>query len=72
MARVKRVIGTDFWLDEKVVDMFSPEDKLFYLYLLSNPHTTQLGIYPVAKKVMAFELGYSLESVKVLLDRFEN
>ena len=72
MARVKRVVCTDFWTDEKVVEMFSPEDKLFYLYLLSNPHTTQLGIYPIAKKVMAFEIGYSLEAVKVLLDRFEN
>jgi hypothetical protein len=38
---------------------------------LTNPHTTQLGIYPINKKVMAFELGYSLESVTVLLDRFE-
>ena len=72
MARVKRVVCTDFWTDEKVVDMFSPEDKLFYLYLLSNPHTTQLGIYLIAKKVMAFEIGYSLEAVTVLLDRFEN
>lgn len=69
---IKRIVSTDFWTDEKIVDLFSPEDKLFFLYLLTNPHTTQLGIYPVAKKVMAFELGYSLEAVKVLLDRFES
>ena len=56
---IKRIVDTDFWLDDKVVDMFSPEDKLFMLYLLTNPHTTQLGIY-------------SLETVSVLLDRFES
>lgn len=69
---IKRIVSTDFWTDEKVVDMFSPEDKLFFLYLITNPHTTQLGIYPIAKRVMAFELGYSMEAVDVLLDRFEN
>ena len=68
---IKRIVDTDFWLDDKVVDMFSPEDKLFMLYLLTNPHTTQLGIYPLNRRVMAFELGYSLETVNVLLERFE-
>lgn len=68
---VKRVIDTDFWTDDKVVDMFSPEDKLFFLYLLTNPHTTQLGIYALNKKVMAFEIGYSVEAVTVLIERFE-
>lgn len=69
---IKRIIDTDFWLDNKVVDLFSPEDKLFFLYLITNPHTTQLGIYPINKRVIAFELGYALEAVGVLLDRFQN
>lgn len=69
---MKRVIDTEFWNDDKVVEMFSPEDKLFFLYLMTNPHTTQLGIYHINKKYMAFELGYSIEAVTVLLDRFEN
>lgn len=69
---VKRIVDTSFWNDDKVVEQFSPEDKLFMLYLLTNPHTTQLGIYQINKKVMAFELGYSLETIGVLLDRFED
>lgn len=72
MGSVSRVISTSFWEDEKVVTEFSPEDKYFYLYLLTNPHTTQLGIYRLVPKVAAFELGYSIEAVIVLLDRFEN
>ena len=69
---IKRIVDTDFWLDDKVVDMFSPEDKLFFLYLMTNPHTTQLGIYQINRRVMAFEIGYSTDSINVLLDRFEN
>ena len=69
---IKRVVDVNFWNDDKVVDSFSPEDKLFMLYLMTNPHTTQLGIYAINKKQMAFELGYSLDTINVLLDRFEN
>lgn len=68
---IKRVVDTQFWTDDKVIEIFSPEDKLFMLYLMTNPHTTQLGIYKVSKKIMAFETGYSTDTISVLLDRFE-
>lgn len=68
---VKRLVSTDFWLDEKV-DGFSPEDKYFMLYLLTSPFTKQLGIFSISIRQAAFHLGYSVESVKVLLDRFSN
>lgn len=72
MGRIKRIIDTEFWTDDKVVNCFSPEDKYFMLYLLSNPHTTQLGIYKFNAKVAAFELGWDKYAVETLLDRFEN
>jgi len=68
---IKRLVDVGFWNDDKVIDMFSPEDKLFMLYILTNPHTTQLGIYKINKKIMAFELWYSIETIVILLDRFE-
>ena len=68
---IKRVVDTAFWTDGKV-DEFSPEDKYFMLYLLTNPFTTQLGIYEISIKQVAFQMGYSIDAVKVLLDRFEN
>lgn len=67
---VKRIVDTSFWTDGKV-DEFSPEDKYFMLYLLTNPFSTQLGIYEISIKQVAFQLGYSVDAVKVLLDRFE-
>lgn len=67
-----RIVRLSFWNDEKIVEQFSAEDRYFFLYLLTNPHSTQLGIYPLVRKTAAYELGYSVEAVAVLLDRFEN
>lgn len=69
---IKRIVDVQFWNDDKVLEFFSPEDKLFMLYLMTNPHTTQLGVYPINKKHMSFELGYTIDVINVLLDRFEN
>ena len=68
---VKRIVSTSFWSDSKI-DTFSPEDKYFMLYLLTNPHTTQLGIYEFSMKHAAFEMGYSVETVQALLSRFQD
>lgn len=68
---MKRIVSTNVWTDSKVVEKFSPEDKLFWVYLLTNPHTTMLGIYELPIKTAAFHLGYSKETIAVLLDRFE-
>ena len=68
---INRIVNTDFWGDEKVLDSFSVEDKYFWLYLLTNPQTKQLGIYKLPIKIMAFQTGYSIETIKVLIDRFE-
>lgn len=68
---IKRIVDTSFWTDGKVDD-FSPEDKYFMLYLLTNPFSTQLGIYEISIKQVAFQLGYSMDTVKVLIERFEN
>jgi DnaD/phage-associated family protein len=65
-----RLIHEDFWKNPIVQEEMSPEDKLFYLYLLTNPNTTQIGIYKITKKQMAFDLGFSMESVQTVMDRF--
>ena len=68
---IKRLVDTSFWTDGKV-DEFTPEDKYFMLYLLTNPFTTQLGIYELSIKQAAFQMGYSVEAVQALIERFEN
>lgn len=68
---ISRIVNTDFWDDEKVLDKFSPEDKFFWLFLLTNPKTRQLGIYKLPIKVIQFYTGYNEASITVLLDRFD-
>ena len=69
---LRRIVSTALWTDRKVVEEFTPEDKYFWLYLLTNPDTTQLGVYPFTIRTAAHRLGYSSDTVKVLLSRFEN
>jgi len=71
MAKYRQV-HTTFWQDPKVLEEMTPEDKYFYLYILTNPNTTQIGVYQITRKQMAFDLGYSTESINSLLDRFIN
>lgn len=68
---IKRLIDTRFWSDSQVLDSYSPEDKLFALYLRTNPHSSQLGVYALPKRTMSFEIGYTPEAIAVLLDRFQ-
>jgi hypothetical protein len=66
------MISTDFWENPMVSEgmMMTAEDKLFYLYLLTSPHTNHIGIYQITRKQMAFDLGYSIDCVHLLMRRF--
>ena len=68
---VYRNIQTTFWTDAKVADEFTPEDKYFYLYLFTNPHTNLSGCYEISKKQVSWETGYSIDTIDRLLERFE-
>lgn len=66
-----RNVSMSFWTDSKVDDDFTPEDKYFYLYLLTNPHTNICGCYEISMKQMERESGYNADTVKRLLNRME-
>lgn len=66
-----RTISMAFWTDSKIVDDFTPEDKYFYLYLFTNPHTNLCGCYEISIKQIVNEIGYSDDSVRTLIRRFE-
>lgn len=70
MANTRYVI-TSFWEDSKVQNLATPEDKYFMLYLLTNPHTTQIGCYEITKRTISFETGYTIETIDNLLRRME-
>ena len=68
---IYRTVSMSFWTDSKVIDDFTPEDKYFYLYLFTNPHTNLCGCYEISMKQVVAETGYSKETVENLINRFE-
>lgn len=64
-----RFVHVAFWQDAFVLDL-TPEEKYFYLYLMTNSKTSQVGIYELPKRVVELETGYHRETVDKLLQRF--
>lgn len=66
-----RQIQCSFWRDPFVLGL-TPEERYFYLYLLSNGETTQCGAYELPLMLISFETGYNAETVGKLLGKFES
>jgi hypothetical protein len=64
-----RKVHTSFWSDSFISDLDN-DKKLFYIYLMTNEKTRQCGVYEITKKQMAFDLGYSMDKVSILLKYF--
>lgn len=61
-----------FWTDSKIMDDFSPEEKLMYLYLMTNPHTNLCGCYEISFRQMSFETGFAMKQTKTLVKSLES
>lgn len=67
-----RNVSQSFWTDSKVDDEFTPEEKYFMLYLLTNPHTSVCGCYEISMKQMERETGYNTDTVSRLIHRMQD
>lgn len=65
-----RTVSVKFWSDPFVEGLTS-EKKYFFLYLITNEHTSQCGIYEITVRQMANETGYNSETVEKLIHFFE-
>ena len=66
---VYRRVHISFWQDPDVLEL-TPEQKYFYLYLMTNSKTRQCGCYEISKKVMQLETGYNAETIDKLIGYF--
>ena len=69
---IYRNVQLSFWTDSKVEDDFTPEDKYFYLYLITNPQTNICGCYQISYAQVTNQTGYNKDTVNRLIERFEN
>ena len=67
-----RNVHLSFWTDPKITDDFTPEDKYFFLYIMTNPHTNLLGCYEISKKQMSDETGYTRDTIEKLIVRMQD
>lgn len=68
MAKYRQV-HVSFWQDGFVQDL-SPEERYFYIYLMTNTKTNQCGVYELPIKNIIYETGISEERIIELLGRF--
>ncbi|WP_229251301.1 DnaD domain-containing protein [Carnobacterium maltaromaticum] len=66
---IYRQLHTTFWQDNFIGDC-TKDQKLFFLYLISNSNTTQCGAYEFNNRYAQFELGMSGNEVQSHLDFF--
>ena len=66
-----RNIHISFWEDSKVQDDMNINEKYFFLYLLTNPHTSQIGCYEITIRQMQYETGLDKSEIEEYLERFE-
>lgn len=67
---IYRQVYTDFWQDDFVLEL-TPEEKFFYIYLMTNVRTTQCGIFKFPIIIVEDETGYNRETIGKLVKRFE-
>jgi len=64
-----RKIKTLFWQDSKVSEEMNINERYFFLYILTNPHTNLSGLYEITKKQMADETGFSKDELNELINK---
>ena len=68
MAKYRQVY-TEFWSDDFVLEL-NLEEKLFYIYLLTNTKSTQSGIYQISPRLISLETGCDKVLVTQMLQKF--
>lgn len=65
-----RYVNTRFWDDTYIIRL-SPNEKLLFLYLLTNPLTTPGGVFELTSRRAAMDTGLSQKEITAVFDQFE-
>ena len=67
----QRIINTRFWDDSYIVSL-TPNEKLLFLYLLTNPLTNIAGVYELPLRRVAFDIASSERETRTTLQKFQH
>jgi len=65
----QRYIQDSFWTDS-YIESLSPDHKLVFLYLLTNPLCNIAGVYEITIKRIAYETGFDRDVTNNILKKF--
>lgn len=65
-----RSINTSIWTDTWFEGL-EPEEKLLFIYLITNDKTNMLGVYETSLRKVSFETGILLKNVEKYISKFE-
>lgn len=65
-----RSISTAFWSDPFIEEL-TAQEKLLFIYLITNEKTNMLGVYEMSVKKMSFETGIDKSKIVEILAHFE-
>lgn len=66
----RRIINTRFWADNYIAELV-PNEKLMFLYFLTNPYTNISGAYELPIRQIVMDTGFDKEEVEKMMRRFE-
>lgn len=69
---LSRPVYTGFWIRPDVNEQYTLDDKLLYVYLITNGHFQQHAIYQLSKKMMMAELNMPEDRFNDAFGHLEN
>lgn len=67
----QRFVSDTFWTDE-YTELLTSKEKLMYLYLFTNPGTTQCGLYRLSIPTMELHTGISQHEILTFLEKLHS
>ena len=69
---LSRPVPTNFWIRPDINEEYTLDEKLLYIYLITNEHFQQHAIYKLSKNMMMIELGMDKDKFNQAFDNLEN
>lgn len=70
MSEAHRYISVSFW-DDEWIQTLDPSEKFLYLYYMTNPLTNIAGIYKITPRRVAFDTGFTVDTINHIMDKFQ-
>lgn len=72
MSGKYRILHTSFWNEDPDMYDLTPEQKYFYIYILTGPQTKQCGISVFSSKIASDQTGYNQDTIRKLITMFQD